>query len=244
MAGRRRPTAPALASAAIAAVAVAFAPGAGPQADAPKKLDVIYVPTPPEVVDRMLALADPKKGETLYDLGSGDGRVVVAAASRYHVDAVGVEIDPKRVRESRAKAEAAGVSDRVTIREADLFTTDLARADVVTLYLLPNLNARLLPKLAKLKPGARVVCHSFDLRGVKPSKVERVPLAKGGFRTIYLYVAPLTLDPPRRPQIESRRGQPARKQRLETCPSFEGSRHKAGSLATPGGRGRLEKIQE
>jgi ribosomal protein L11 methylase PrmA len=156
---------------------------------------VIYVPTPQEVVDRMLELAELKPGDVLYDLGCGDGRIVVTAAKRYGVRSVGLDIDPKRVLASRENARKSGVADRVTIRQEDLFTTDMSAATVVTLYLLPNLNARLMPRLARLKPGTRIVSHSFELRGARPARVEKVPLAKQGYRTVYCYVVPWEQDP-------------------------------------------------
>lgn len=182
------------ATAALLACSVVANPSRGEEGEPRPKLDVIYLPTPRAVVDRMLEAADLKAGDVLYDLGCGDGRIVVTAARRYGVKAVGFDIDPERVRESRANAREAGVEDRVTIRRQDLFTADLSGASVVTLYLLPNLNARLLPKLAKLKPGSRVVCHSFDLRGVKPKRVEKVEVEKGGFRMIYVYEVPWERD--------------------------------------------------
>jgi SAM-dependent methyltransferase len=181
-----------------AALAVAVAgPVLGRQGDeapAARRPDVIYVPTPQEVVDRMLQLAEIKPDDVLYDLGCGDGRIVVTAAKRHGVKAVGLDIDPRRVRESRENARAGGVADRVTIRQEDLFLADLSPATVVTLYLLPNLNARLLPRLARLRPGSRVVSHSFALPGVVPKRVEKVALVKGGYRTVYLYGVPFERD--------------------------------------------------
>jgi SAM-dependent methyltransferase len=184
-----------------AAVAVALAaPVLGRQGDdapATRRPDVVYLPTPQEVVDRMLQLAEIRPDDVLYDLGCGDGRIVVTAARRHGVKAVGLDIDPRRVRESRENARASGVADRVTIRQEDLFLTDLSPATVVTLYLLPNLNARLIPRLARLRPGSRVVSHSFALPGVTARRVEKVALVKGGFRTVYLYSVPLERDPSR-----------------------------------------------
>lgn len=112
----------------------------------------------------MLAVARVGPGDVLYDLGSGDGRIVIAAARRFGIRAVGIDIDPKRIEESNFNADTAGVSDLVDFRAADLFTTDLRQASVVTLYLLPALNVRLRPKLfEELRPGSRVVSHSFDM---------------------------------------------------------------------------------
>ncbi|NYZ62749.1 class I SAM-dependent methyltransferase [Luteimonas sp. SJ-16] len=135
--------------------------------DAPRpsrEPDVIYVPTPEPVVDAMLNLAGVKEGDVLYDLGSGDGRIPIAAARRFGVRAVGIDINPVRVREANAHAEAAGVTDLVTFKEADLFEEDIREATVVTLYLLQSLNVKLRPKLlAELRPGTRIVSHAFDM---------------------------------------------------------------------------------
>jgi SAM-dependent methyltransferase len=132
--------------------------------------DVIFVPTPAPVVDRMLALAEPKRTEILYDLGCGDGRIVVAAAKRYGMKAFGFDIDPDRVAEARAAVRRAQVEALVTIERRDIFELDLSPADVVTLYLLPELNLRLVPQLLKLKPGARIVSHDFGIEGIKPER--------------------------------------------------------------------------
>ena len=157
--------------------------------------DVIYVPTPQDVVDRMLELAEVKEGDLVYDLGCGDGRIVVAAAKNYGCKAAGFDIDPQRVQESQENVARNQVRDRVTIHQADVFTVDLSQADVVTLYLLPSLNVRLIPQLEKLKPGARIVSHDFDMKGVKPRQVVEVA-SKETNRThkVYLWVAPLELE--------------------------------------------------
>lgn len=126
--------------------------------------DVIYVPTPEAVVDAMLELAGVGPDDVLYDLGSGDGRIPIAAARRHGIRAVGIDIDPVRIREANENAQAAGVTDLVTFREEDLFQSDISEASVVTLYLLQSLNVKLRPKLlAELKPGTRIVSHSFDM---------------------------------------------------------------------------------
>jgi precorrin-6B methylase 2 len=156
--------------------------------------DVIFVPTPQEVVDRMLELAEVKTGDVLYDLGCGDGRIVVTAAKKYGVKAVGFDINPQRIRESKENVRKNGVEDLVTIKQADIFAQDLREASVVTLYLLPPLNVRLMPQLARLKPGSRIVSHAFDMKGAKPKKVEQVPISSGGERTIYLWVVPWEED--------------------------------------------------
>jgi SAM-dependent methyltransferase len=138
--------------------------GAVEAPDPNRKLDVWYVPTTTEVVDRMLDMANVKPLDVVYDLGCGDGRIVIAAAKKYGTRGVGVDLDPARIREARANAKKAGVENLVKFEVADLFKTDLTEATVVTLYLLPELNRRLKPKLfAELKPGARVVSHDFDM---------------------------------------------------------------------------------
>jgi len=152
--------------------------------------DVIYVPTPYEVVDEMLKLAGVKKGDVLYDLGSGDGRIPVTAAKKFGIRAVGVDIDPQRIEEAKENAKKNGVAKLVEFRNEDLFRTRIADATVVTLYLLPDLNVKLRPRLlAELKPGTRIVSHQFDMGTWKPER--RVEL---GGRTIYLWTIP-----PRKP---------------------------------------------
>ncbi|MDR7191512.1 SAM-dependent methyltransferase [Luteimonas terrae] len=149
--------------------------------------DVIYVPTPEPVVDAMLNLAGVKEGDVLYDLGSGDGRIPIAAAQRFGVRGVGIDINPVRVREANANAETAGVTDLVTFKEADLFEEDISEASVVTLYLLQSLNVKLRPKLlAELKPGTRIVSHAFDMADQwKPEQTQEID----GTR-IYLWTVP------------------------------------------------------
>jgi SAM-dependent methyltransferase len=161
-----------------ALLALALAGGAAPSAAPPaqttqaptRRPDVIYVPTPQNVVDAMLELAGVKPGDVVYDLGCGDGRLVVSAA-RLGARGVGVDIDLPRVNEARANVKRHGVEDRVRIVHADLFLTDIREATVVTLFLLPELNVRLRPKLWKeLKPGTRVVSHLFDMGDWKPDR--------------------------------------------------------------------------
>ena len=141
---------------------------AAPVVEPARKPDVIYVPTPQPVVDRMLQMAQVTKNDVVYDLGCGDGRIVVTAAKRYGARAFGFDIDPERVAEAKANVKAAKVEHLVTIEQKDIFTLDLSPASVVTLYLLPQLNVRLIPQLEKLKPGSRVVSHDFPMEGVKP----------------------------------------------------------------------------
>jgi endoglucanase len=154
--------------------------------------DVIYVPTPHKVVDKMLELAEVRKGDLLYDLGCGDGRIVVAAAKKYGCKAVGYDIDPKRVKESVENVKKNNVEGLVTIEQKDIFTLDLSNADVITLYLLPSLNVRLIPQLEKLKPGSRIVSHDFDMKGVIPDKIVKVASGSSHVEhTIYLWITPL-----------------------------------------------------
>jgi ribosomal protein L11 methylase PrmA len=148
--------------------------------------DVPYVPTPEPVVEKMLELAKVGPNDMVYDLGSGDGRIVIAAAKKHGARGVGVDIDPERVREARENAKAAGVSDRVQFREGDLFKMDLSGATVVTLYLLPEVNMKLRPKLLnELRPGTRIVSHSFDMGDWAPEQKVQV---EG--RTIYYWTIP------------------------------------------------------
>jgi predicted RNA methylase len=156
------------------------------------------------VVDKMLEMAEVKSGDVVYDLGCGDGRIVVTAAKKYGVKAIGYDIDPQRVKEARANVKAAGVEHLVQIHEQDIFTLDLREASVVTLYLLPTLNVRLMPQLAVLKAGSRIVSHDFDMQGAKPVAVHRMN-ALGGpggeeegeiEHTIYKWVVPWEKDEP------------------------------------------------
>jgi SAM-dependent methyltransferase len=150
--------------AAARAVARSAAQPAAQSAAPARAPDVIFVPTPEEVVDAMLKVANVTARDVVYDLGCGDGRIVIAAAKKYGARGVGIDIDPQRIAEATANARNEGVTDRVTFRQADLFTSDIGEATVVTLYLLPSLNLKLLPKLMKeLKPGTRVVSHAFDM---------------------------------------------------------------------------------
>lgn len=136
---------------------------AQPAATAPS-LDVPFVPTPQEVVERMLQMAKVGKNDVLYDLGCGDGRIVVTAAKAHGARGTGIDIDPERIGEARKNAEQAGVARQVSFKVADLFETDVSPASVVTLYLLPNINTRLRPRLwEQLKVGSRVVSHAFDM---------------------------------------------------------------------------------
>ena len=156
------------------------------------KPDVIFVATPQDVVDKMLELAKVQKDDLVYDLGCGDGRIVVTAAKRYGCRAVGYDIDPNRVKESLENVAKNNIGHLVRIEQKDIFTLDLSEANVITLYLLPSLNVKLIPQLEKLKPGSRIVSHDFRMRGVKPDKVVKLTSDENQARhKIYLWTSPL-----------------------------------------------------
>ena len=200
-------TATATAESTANAVAPSAAPTAAPAAALPapgntaigpmeREPDIEYVPTPNNVVDKMLEVAKVGKNDVLYDLGCGDGRIVVAAAKRFGIRTVGFDIDPARVKEARANVKKNGVEHLVAIEQKDVFTVDLTPATVVTLYLLPELNVKLIPQLEKLRPGSRVVSHDFDMVGVEPdntwtviAKDHRTP--KNREHYVYLWTVPL-----------------------------------------------------
>jgi precorrin-6B methylase 2 len=155
--------------------------------DEGKKI-VPYVPTPQEVVERMLELAQVKKGDVVYDLGSGDGRIVVTAAKKYGVRAIGFEIDPERIKESAENIKKAGVGHLVEIRQQDIRTVDLSPASVLTMYLLPEVNLMIRPNIWKqMKPGSRVVSHDFDMGDWKPLKTENIKDGSSWDHTLYLW---------------------------------------------------------
>jgi ubiquinone/menaquinone biosynthesis C-methylase UbiE len=148
--------------------------------------DVPFVPTPPDVVQEMLKLANVHKGDIVYDLGCGDGRIVITAVKDFGATGVGIDIDPQRIQEATANAQAAGVADRVKFIEQDLFQADISKATVVTLYLLSGINLKLRPKLlSELKPGTRIVSHSFDMGDWKPEKQIQLD-----WRRLYFWVVP------------------------------------------------------
>jgi precorrin-6B methylase 2 len=149
--------------------------------------DVVFVPTPYEAVDAMLKVAKVGKDDVVYDLGSGDGRIPIMAVQKYNaVRAIGIDINPERIKEAEANLKAAGVGDRVRFLNEDLFEANIGDATVVTLYLLPSLNVKLIPKLlADLKPGTRIVSHAFDMGSWKPQQT----LNAGG-STVYFWTIP------------------------------------------------------
>ncbi len=165
-----------------------------------KELDTPYVPTPQAVVDRMLDMAQVKAGELVIDLGSGDGRIMITAAQRHGARGFGVEIDPRLVQRSNEEARRQGVADRVKFLRQDLFNTDFHEANVLTLYLLPDVNIALRPRiLAELKPGTRVVSHDYDMREWRPDAEETIPAPdkKVGMRKesmVYLWIVPARVE--------------------------------------------------
>lgn len=154
--------------------------------------DVGFIATPPSVVDEMLRLGRIETGNMLYDLGSGDGRIVIAAAQKFGIRATGFEIDPRLIQLSRELIETTGVEDLASIEEGDLFAVDLSNVDVVTLYLSEALNRKLIPQFERLRPGARVISHNFDIPGVEQQEVIRFSPPDGGPESkIYVWTAPL-----------------------------------------------------
>jgi precorrin-6B methylase 2 len=152
------------------------------------KLDVPFVPTPQETVDRMLAMAKVGPNDFLIDLGSGDGRIPITAAKKFGIRAMGVDLNPVRIAESKANAKEAGVSDKVEFVQGDLFQQDISKATVLTMYLLPDVNMKLRPKIWKdLKPGTRVVSHAFSMGDWTPDATTTGP---DGRNTVYLWIVP------------------------------------------------------
>ena len=169
---------------------IALASAAGISISAPPQSLAPYVPTPQPMVEKMLELAQVTSKDVVYDLGCGDGRIVITAAKKYGAHAVGIDIDPERIRESESNAKAAGVEKLVTFKLEDAMKADVSPATVVTLYLLSASNAALRPMLTRqLKPGARIVSHAFDMGDWKPAKIERVAAENEFTRTLYLWIA-------------------------------------------------------
>ena len=174
----------------VAAVGVSPWIAAQEQAAPARGPDVIFVPTPNEIVEAMLKMAAVTKADTVYDLGCGDGRIVITAAQKYGARGVGIDIDPDRVAEATENARKAKVADRVKIIRGDLFEADISGATVVTLYLLTDLNLKLRPKLLRdLKPGTRIVSHAFNMGDWKPERQESI-----SGTSVYLWRVP-----PRKP---------------------------------------------
>ena len=175
-----------------ASAGLAIAPPARAQAaTTPSRTpDVVFVPTPQEVVDEMLSVAAVGPKDVLFDLGSGGGRIPITAAKRWGTRGLGIDIDPQRIREANANAKAAGVTDRVKFLQGDLFQLDLSEATVITLYLLPTLNEKLMPSLLKLRPGTRIVSHDFAMGNWKPDRV-----IEKGSKTVYFWTVPPSGQP-------------------------------------------------
>ena len=158
---------------------------------AEQKKDVPFVPTPPEVVEAMVKLAGVRAGDVVYDLGCGDGRIVIAAVQVKGVRGVCVDIDPERIHESRQNAQIAGVADRIRFVEGDLFEVPIEGASVVMMYLLPEVNLRLRPRLlSELRPGTRIVSHRFDLGDWTPQRRVAIPLPPYDY-ILYRWVVPM-----------------------------------------------------
>jgi predicted RNA methylase len=167
---------PALTLALLVVAAIGTTPALAQQAGTLRQPDVIYVPTPQEVVDAMLKLANVTSKDVVYDLGCGDGRIPITAAKNFGARGIGIDIDPQRIKEANENLKTSGVGDKVKFMNADLFETNISEATVVTLYLLPSLNIKLMPKLQKeLRAGTRIVSHSFDMGADWPAeKTEEV----------------------------------------------------------------------
>jgi SAM-dependent methyltransferase len=162
---------PVLTAAALSGCAAGTPPGSAGEPAAPVKLDVIFVASDLTIVNAMLTLAGVTPNDIVYDLGCGDGRIVIAAAKEFGARGVGVDLDPQRIQEAQANAVRAGVADRVTFLVQDIFDTDIQSATVVTLFLSPELNARLRPKLtSQLKPGSRIVSHRYGVGDWVPER--------------------------------------------------------------------------
>jgi len=180
---------------AILIMAAMLSMGANPNEQAAQFMrtpDVVFVGTPYDLVSKMLQMAQVKKDDVIYDLGCGDGRIVILAAQKYGCRAIGYDIDPEMVRISRENVAKNHVEDLVKIVQADIFTLDLREADVLPMYLLPEMNQKLLPQLEKLKPGSRLVCHNYDLEGIIPDlTVDMISNEDNASHNLYLYTIPL-----------------------------------------------------
>jgi SAM-dependent methyltransferase len=191
-----------LALAALSALACSAGGNSKDKEEEQAKPDVVFIPTPQPVVEKMLEAAKVTKDDVVYDLGCGDGRIVCTAARKYGCKSYGFDIDPDRIKDSEANKarEKKDIQRLITFEKKDIFTLDLGKATVVTLYLLPVLNEKLIPQLKKLKPGSRIVSHSFPMKGVKPDKGYPIKADDGeGFKhDVYLWTTPLQFEKPRR----------------------------------------------
>jgi len=162
------------------------------QRESPRSPDCVYVGTPYDVIDKMLDVGSIRKSDVVYDLGCGDGRIVVAAARRFGCRGVGYDINPLRIEESLENVRTNRVEGLVEIEQEDIFELDLSKADVILLYLLPSMNKKLIPQLEQLKPGSRIVCHNYDIEGIVDDKYVTVRSLEDGVKHyIYQYTAPL-----------------------------------------------------
>jgi predicted O-methyltransferase YrrM len=169
---------------------VAAAGAQSPTTAEKKPLDVPYVPTHESLVDEMLSMAKVSGKDVLYDLGSGDGRIVITAARKFGTRGVGYDLDPERVSEARENAKKAGVTDKVRFEQQDIFTAKISDATVITMYLLPDVNLRLRPKLlSELKPGTRIVSHNYDLGDWQPVQRKEMDVS-GVNHTLFLWIVP------------------------------------------------------
>jgi SAM-dependent methyltransferase len=159
-------------------------------ANSKREPDVPYVPTHETIVDEMLKMAEVKGSDMLYDLGSGDGRIPITAARRFGTRGVGIDINPERIKEANENAQKAKVTDKVKFIEGDLFEQDFAEATVVTLYLLPDVNLKLRPKIMAMKPGTRVVSHNYDMGDWKPEKTKVIKTPDNTDHYIYFWRVP------------------------------------------------------
>ena len=181
---------PVLTAAGLAGCTAAAPPGRVGEPAAPVKLDVIFVATDLEIVNAMLTLGGVTRDDVVNDLGCGDGRIVIAAAKEFGARGVGVDLDPRRIREAQANAVRAGVADRVTFRVQDVFDTDIQPATIVTLFLSPEVNARLRPKLtSQLKPGTRIVSHRYGIGDWVPERTDTLSV-RGTRNHIFLWRVP------------------------------------------------------
>jgi len=160
------------------------------QDDPPFVLDVPYVPTPEIVVDKMLQMAEVSGEDILYDLGSGDGRIPIRAAQRFGTAGIGIDLNPERVREATENAVEANVSDKVEFIEGNIFNLDFSEATVLCLYLFPEVNLKLRPKILKMKPGTRVISHNYHMGDWKPEQTTKIKAPNGTEHTLYLWRVP------------------------------------------------------
>lgn len=174
---------------------ITVAPVTAEEQEEPKWIqtpDVVYVGTPYDIVSEMLHMAQVKKDDIVVDLGCGDARMLVLAAQKYGTHGIGYEIDPVMVNESRKNAEKNNVADLVRVIQADIFTVDISKADVLPIYLLPEMNLQLVPQFETLKPGSRIVFHNYELQGFVPDKtVEIISNEDNSLHTLYLHTTPL-----------------------------------------------------